>query len=86
MENLKKSPTPQEKIEQYEKFLHKINSCMLSFDSNSINELLENADVWSYLNKNNKDNKNEAFWKLCDTPRSNLLREKAKNTYSRYYE
>lgn len=87
MSNEIKTPTPEEKIKQYENFLHKINFYMESMDFNSIKELVENADKWSFLNKKkSQDMINEAFWKLCDTPRSNLLKEKAKNTYTRYYE
>lgn len=88
MANNIKPPTPEEKIKQYESFLHKLNSYVESMDSNSVKELVENADKWSYLNKSKKPKVlvNEAFWKLCETPRANLLREKAKNTYTRYYE
>jgi hypothetical protein len=73
-----KSPTNKEKILQYESFLHKINSFIVSCNNDGIKELVENADNWSYSHRcgefvtDNKRQKmiNGMFWKLCDTPKT----------------
>lgn len=71
-----KKPTNKEKISQYEAFLHKINSFIISCNNDGIRELVENADNWSYAHRRGEfltDNQrqkmiNNAFWKLLDTP------------------
>ena len=73
-----KSPTNKEKILQYEKFLHKINMFCISCNNEGIKELVENADIWSYAHRRGefvadaqRDKMiNSAFWKLCDTPKT----------------
>ena len=75
----KKSKTPslREKVYQYELFLHKINSFIISCNHEGVRELVENADNWSYAhrvgNGELSDRKqqqiiNNAFWKLLETP------------------
>jgi hypothetical protein len=74
-----KSPTNKEKILQYESFLHKINSFIVSCNNDGIKELVENADNWSYSHRisngelsDREQQKliNNAFWKLLDTPKA----------------
>jgi hypothetical protein len=73
-----KSPTNKEKILQYESFLHKINMFIISCNNDGIRELVENADNWSYSHRSGefvtdaqRDKMiNNAFWKLCDTPKA----------------
>jgi hypothetical protein len=82
MENLRgkmKTPTLRQKVDQYESFLHKINMCCISGNNDGIRELVENADIWSYMHrigngelseKKQQQAINNAFWKLCDTPKA----------------
>ncbi len=74
-----KTPTLRQKVDQYESFLHKINMCCISGNNEGIKELVENADIWSYMhrigNGELSDRKqqqaiNNAFWKLLDTPKA----------------
>lgn len=74
-----KTPTLKQKVEMYENFLHKINSFIISCNNDGIKELVENADNWSYSHRisngelSDRQQKkviNQAFWKLCDTPRA----------------
>lgn len=65
-----------EKVYQYELFLHKINSFIVSCNDRGIRELVQNADNWSYAHrsgefltdKQRNEVINNAFWKLLDTP------------------
>ena len=68
-----KTPTLKQKVDQYESFLHKINSFIVSCNNDCIKELVENADNWSYAHRSGNgefsDRKqqqaiNNAFWKL----------------------
>ena len=88
-----KSPTNEEKIEMYENFLHKINMCCVSMNNNAIKELVENADIWSYNHRRGNGELSDdeqqklidgAFWKLCDTPRSDLEREEMRKAYAKH--
>lgn len=88
-----KTPTIEEKIEMYERFLHKINMCMISGNNNAIKELVENADIWSYNHRrgngeiSDEDQQkliDSAFWKLCDTPRSDAEREEMRKAYAKH--
>ena len=72
-----KTPTLRQKVDQYESFLHKINSFIVSGNHGGIAELVGNADSWSYShrvgNGELSDRKqqhliNNAFSKLLDTP------------------
>lgn len=74
-----KTPTLRQKVEQYESFLHKINSFIVSCNNDGIKELIENADNWSYSHRvgngelSDREQQrmiNNAFWKLLDTPRA----------------
>ena len=85
-----KSPTNKEKISQYESFLHKINSFIVSCNNDGIRELVENADNWSYAHRRGEfvtDSQrdkmiNSAFWKLCDTPKTDKDSEERQKFWS----
>jgi hypothetical protein len=86
-----KSPTNKEKILQYESFLHKINSFIVSCNNDGIKELVENADIWSYAfrisNGELSDREqqkliNNAFWKLLDTPKTDKDSEERQKFWS----
>lgn len=86
-----KTPTLKQKIEQYESFLHKINACLMSGDHESVRELVENADNWSYAhrvgNGEHSDRKqqqiiNNTFWKLLDTPKGDNATKQRQQAYT----
>jgi len=92
MNKSKKTPTQKQKVEMYEKFLNKINTCVMCCDNLGIQELVHNADMWSYAHRcgNGEPTEreqqrivNEKFWKLCDTPKSD---EEVKARQKRYSE
>lgn len=78
-----KTPTLKQKVEMYETFLHKINLFALSCNNDGIEQLVRNADNWSYShrvgNGELSDRKqqqiiNNAFWKLSDIDISNHIK------------
>jgi hypothetical protein len=86
-----KTPTLKEKVSQYESFLHKINSFIVSCNNDGIKELVENADIWSYAHRvgngelsDREQQKliNNAFWKLLDTPKTHKAVEEMQKKYS----
>ena len=86
-----KSPTNKEKILQYESFLHKINSFIVSCNNDGIKELVENADNFSYSHRvgngelSDRDQQkliNNAFWKLLDTPKTDKDSEERQKFWS----
>ena len=87
------TPTNEEKIEMYERFLHKINMCMTSCNNNAIKELVENADIWSFNHRRGNGELSDeeqqklidtAFWKLCDTPKSDAERKEMRKAYAKH--
>ena len=86
-----KNPTLKQKVAQYEAFLHKINSFIVSCNNDGIKELVENADNWSYSHRvsngelsDREQQKliNNAFWKLLDTPKTYKTLEEMQKKYS----
>jgi len=85
-----KTPTLKEKVHHYESFLHKINMFCISGNNEGIRELVENADNWSYAHrrgefvtdKQRKEMINNAFWKLCDTPKADTATEKRQKAWT----
>jgi hypothetical protein len=74
-----KTPTLKQKVDQYEAFLHRINMCLISCNNEGIQELVQNADRWSYAHRvgngelsdrGQQQLINNAFWKLLDTPKA----------------
>jgi hypothetical protein len=45
------TPTLEEKVAQYEQFLHNINMMIISGNGSGIRTLLNNADSWSYAHR-----------------------------------
>jgi len=85
-----KTPNLREKVKMYESYLHKINSFIICCDNEGIAELVNNADNWSYShrvgNGELSDRKqqqaiNNAFWRLCDTPKSDIATKKRQKVY-----
>ena len=85
-----KTPTLKQKVDQYESFLHRINMFIISSNNDGIGELIGNADDWSYShrigNGELSDRKqqqaiNNAFWKLCDTPKSDKVAQERQKAW-----
>ena len=92
MKKLMKKPTLKEKVQQYESFLHRINSFIICSCNEGIAELVQNADNWSYAhrvgNGENSDAQqeriiNNTFWKLCDTPKTDAATKDRRDKYRR---
>lgn len=86
-----KTPTLRQKVDQYESFLHKINSFIVSCNNEGIKELVENADNWSYSHRVGNGEPSDAeqqrmidnaFWKLLDTPKTYKILEEMQKKYS----
>lgn len=86
-----KNPTLKEKVKMYEDFLHKINISVMCCDNLAIQELVHNADMWSYMHRcgNGEPSEREQqrmingrFWKLLDTPKADQEREERQRKYS----
>ena len=70
-----KIPTLEEKVKQYEDFLHKINLYIICGNNDGIRQLIQNADNWSYSFRQGNGELSEEeqdqliadkFWKLLD--------------------
>jgi len=79
-----KKPTLKQKVAQYEAFLHKINMAVCCMDNLAIQELVQNADAWSYAARvsngqwtegKQEEYINIKFNKLLDTPKADKARE-----------
>lgn len=75
----------------YESFLHRINMCIISGNHGGIAELVGNADSWSYSHRisngelSDKQQQkliNNAFWKLCDTPKADKASEERQKAWT----
>jgi hypothetical protein len=82
-----KKPTLKQKVQMYEAFLHKINMACICMDNLAIQELVQNADAWSYAHrqgngmlseKKQQGLINDKFFKLCDTPKAVAARKTKK--------
>ena len=74
----------------YEAFLHRINMCIISGNNDGIKELIENADNFSYSHRvgngelSDKQQQkliNNAFWKLCDTPKADKVTQERQKAW-----
>jgi hypothetical protein len=83
-----KNPTLKDKVKMYEAFLHKISMACTCMDNLAIQELVQNADAWSYSHRRGNgmlsDKKqqeliNSKFFKLLDTPKADEARKERKN-------
>ena len=86
-----KTPTLKEKVSQYESFLHKINSFIVSCNNDGIRELVQNADIWSYSHRvgngepSDREQQrmiNNAFLKLLDTPEADKASKERQQKYT----
>lgn len=86
-----KTPTLKEKILQYESFLHKINTFIISCNHDGVRELVQNADNWSYAHRvgngepSDREQQrmiNNAFWKLLDTPEADKETEERQKAWT----
>jgi exopolyphosphatase/pppGpp-phosphohydrolase len=70
-----KTPTPslEEKVKQYEDFLHNINMMLVSGSIKGVQKLIDHADSWSYSHRvgngelteeEQQELINRAFWNL----------------------
>lgn len=75
-----KIPTLEEKVAQYEAFLHKINLYCVCMNHDGIAQLVRNADSWSYAHRQSNGELSDEeqdqliaskFWKLLDTEDKN---------------
>jgi hypothetical protein len=79
-----KNPTLKDKVKMYEEFIHKINMACIVGDNLMLQELIANADNYSYSfrqgngmlsDKEQQELINSKFYKLCDTPKAVKARE-----------
>lgn len=79
-----KNPTLKQKVQMYEAFLHKINMACICMDNLAIQELVQNADAFSYAHrqgngmlsdKEQQELINSKFSKLLDTPKADEARK-----------
>ena len=82
-----KKPTNKQKIDMYEAFLHKINLGIVCCNNLMIQELVANADRWSYAHRSGNGEISDSqqdqriynmFQKLCDTPEADKATEAMK--------
>ena len=68
-----RTPTLEEKVEQYEQFLHNINMMLIASNTEGIQKLIDNADRWSYMHRvSNGELSEEEQQKLIDKAFWNL--------------
>jgi hypothetical protein len=86
-----KTPSLKQKVEQYEAFLHAINSFLICGCNTGIQELVQNADQWSYSfrvgNGELSDREqqkiiNTAFWELLNTPKADKETQERQKAFS----
>lgn len=81
------TPTLEEKVKMYERFLHDINMARVCGNNDAMNQLINNADTWSYMHRvgngglteeEQQDVIDNAFHNLCkvDWKRATLKWEK----------
>ena len=83
-----KNPTLKDKVKMYEAFLHKISMACTCMDNLAIQELVQNADAFSYAHrqgngmltdKQQQELINSKFFKLLDTPKADKALEERRN-------
>ena len=68
------TPTLEQKVEQYEQFLHDINMMLIVGNTEGIQRLINNADRWSYMHRvGNGELSEEEQQKLIDKAFWNLI-------------
>ena len=67
------TPSLEEKVKQYEDFLHNINMMLIANNSKGVQKLIDNADRWSYMHRvSNGELSEEEQQKLIDKAFWNL--------------
>jgi len=78
------NPTLKDKVKVYEQFLHKISMACTCMDNLAIQELVQNADAFSYAHRQGNGELsdrqqqeliNAKFWMLLYTPKADKARE-----------
>ena len=86
-----KTPTKDEKIAMYERYLHALSIMCTCVDNFGVKELVTNADIWSYAHRvGNGELSDEeqqqaidnAFWKLLDTPETDAITKERQRKYT----
>lgn len=86
-----KTPTKDEKIAMYERYLHALSIMCTCVDNFGVKELVTNADIWSYAHRiSNGELSDEeqqraidnAFWKLLDTPETDAVTKERQRKYT----
>jgi len=86
-----KTPTKDEKIATYERYLHALSIMCTCVDNFGVKELVTNADIWSYAHRvGNGELSDEeqqqaidnAFWKLLDTPETDAITKERQRKYT----
>jgi len=80
----------EEKVKQYENFLHKLDMMVTSCNNAGIQELIANAVAWSYAHRCGEhytdEDRDELIGiktkKLCDTPNADALTIERQKKYS----
>ena len=81
---MSKKPTLKDKLKVYEQFLHKISMACTCMDNLAIQELVQNADAFSYAHRQGNGELsdrqqqeliNAKFWMLLYTPKADKTRE-----------
>lgn len=82
--------TAKEKLEMYEKFLHKLSMYCITNEHDGIAELVKNADRWSHgYGTDYQDEKEQkryltwAFRTLCNTPETDSKIRKRQRAYAK---
>ena len=78
-----------DKVEMYEKFLHKISTYVICMEHEGIAELVKNADRWShgyrgdYVDEKEQKRYNEwALRTLCNTPETDKSVRRRQRAYT----
>ena len=86
-----KTPSKDEKIAMYERYLHALSIMCTCVDNFGVKELVTNADIWSYAHRiSNGELSDEeqqraidnAFWKLLDTPETDAITKERQRKYT----
>ena len=86
-----KTPTKDEKIAMYERYLHALSIMCTCVDNFGVKELVTNADIWSYAHRisngelsdeEQQQAINNAFWKLLDTPETDAITKERQRKYT----
>jgi len=90
-----KTPTKDEKIAMYERYLHTLSMMSTCVDIFGVKELVTNADIWSYAHRvgngeldddRQQSAIDKAFWKLLDTPETDAITRERQRKYTEMHK